>query len=94
MTTGVDKPSFQEYSIYTRQLPRHLISTANSTTMILRHCWSLPLLLSIFFISHANASVGDRLPEFRRCVEVCKDENCPGTSIRTCLVALMPRLTI
>ncbi|KIN04548.1 hypothetical protein OIDMADRAFT_191664 [Oidiodendron maius Zn] len=50
--------------------------------MILRHGWSLPLLLlSILFISRANASIGDKLPEFQRCVEVCKHENCPSTAI-------------
>jgi hypothetical protein len=42
-----------------------------NTTMILRHSWILPLLLlAILFLSRADASVGDRLPEFKRCVEV------------------------
>jgi hypothetical protein len=48
--------------------------------MILRQVWPLWL-----FIALAAASYGDRLPEFQRCVEVCKTENCQGnhqTTIR------------
>jgi hypothetical protein len=52
--------------------------------MILRHGLGWPLLLlGVLFVSTASGSIGDRLPEFRRCVEVCKTENCPSTSIRT-----------
>nr|XP_036583472.1 uncharacterized protein CTRU02_06597 [Colletotrichum truncatum]KAF6792515.1 hypothetical protein CTRU02_06597 [Colletotrichum truncatum] len=43
-----------------------------------------PLFLALFavlfvFAATVEASVGDRLPEFRECVQVCHDENCaPG----------------
>ncbi|KAK1752513.1 Per1-like-domain-containing protein [Echria macrotheca] len=36
------------------------------------------LLCALLFFGSATASVGDRLPEFRECVEVCKGENCVG----------------
>lgn len=39
-----------------------------------------PLLLGIvavlLFAAAATASTGDRLPEFRKCVEICTDNNC------------------
>ncbi|EEY19923.1 PER1 [Verticillium alfalfae VaMs.102] len=42
--------------------------------------WLSPLLCSIalllLFAVVVDASVGDRLPDFRECVEVCKQENC------------------
>jgi hypothetical protein len=44
--------------------------------MILRQCKKSPRLQAVlfiavcFFASNAYASVGDRLPEFRECVEV------------------------
>ncbi|KAK0748101.1 Per1-like-domain-containing protein [Apiosordaria backusii] len=40
--------------------------------------WILFLLFSILtlFTAPTLASVGDRLPEFRQCVEICKTENC------------------
>ena len=51
-------------------------SLINNTTMIVRQLWSLPLRLGFclvalgLLISHANASYGDRLPEYQQCVEV------------------------
>ncbi|RFU27438.1 hypothetical protein B7463_g8904, partial [Scytalidium lignicola] len=53
--------------------------------MVLRQLCSLPrlhfrafgLILGILLLaSHAHASVGDKLPEFKECVEVCINENC------------------
>ncbi|KAM0329950.1 hypothetical protein ACHAQA_004117 [Verticillium albo-atrum] len=42
--------------------------------------WLSPLLCSIvlilLFTVAVEASTGDRLPDFRECVEVCKQENC------------------
>ncbi|KAK4202235.1 Per1-like protein [Triangularia verruculosa] len=34
------------------------------------------LLVAVLFVAPTHASAGDRLPEFRQCVEVCKTENC------------------
>jgi post-GPI attachment to proteins factor 3 len=52
--------------------------------------WLTPLFLALtiaLLATTADASVGDRLPEFKECVDVCKHENCgPGkqhTPIRT-----------
>merc|ERR1711939_1013984 len=51
----------------------------NHNIMILRQACQLPLglliLLSIF-ANQALASYGDRLPSFKHCVKVCKEENC------------------
>ncbi|KAK5657057.1 hypothetical protein OQA88_3584 [Cercophora sp. LCS_1] len=33
---------------------------------------------ALLFASLAAASIGDRLPEFRECVEICKQQNCAG----------------
>ncbi|KAH8910617.1 Per1-domain-containing protein [Coniochaeta sp. PMI_546] len=37
---------------------------------------ALTLIIVLLLASPAHASVGDRLPEFRECVEVCERENC------------------
>ncbi|KFA74850.1 hypothetical protein S40288_03501 [Stachybotrys chartarum IBT 40288] len=51
---------------------------------------SLTVLLLLVFSPFASASVGDRLPEFRQCLQICKTENCgadqPHTPIRTFLI--------
>jgi len=51
--------------------------------MIVREFRSLPKLqlpllfvLLLILITRVHASVGDKLPEFRQCVEVCKETNC------------------
>ncbi|KAK2789768.1 hypothetical protein FQN52_005893 [Onygenales sp. PD_12] len=36
----------------------------------------LAFILVIFLIGRANASLGDRLPDFKECVRICRDENC------------------
>ncbi|OAA64963.1 Mn2+ homeostasis protein Per1 [Cordyceps fumosorosea ARSEF 2679] len=45
-----------------------------------RRIWAgtplLALLALVLFAGAATASVGDRLPEFRDCVQVCESENC------------------
>lgn len=44
--------------------------------MVLRQRLPLRLLGVFLFINLSLASYGDRLPEFRECVEVCENENC------------------
>lgn len=49
--------------------------------MIVRQKASLPvqILLALILsclLGYVHASVGDRLPEFQECIEVCKQENC------------------
>ncbi|KAL1883166.1 hypothetical protein Daus18300_000224 [Diaporthe australafricana] len=50
--------------------------------------WPRPLFLALaicllLFCASVHASVGDRLPEFRQCVEVCKQENCDPNKPQT-----------
>ncbi|KAK4174077.1 Per1-like-domain-containing protein [Triangularia setosa] len=60
----------------------------------LRKGASSPLLLLflILFATTAYASVGDRLPEFQQCVEVCKTENCPPAAHNPTPIPLHRRL--
>ncbi|KAF7936273.1 uncharacterized protein EAE98_002492 [Botrytis deweyae] len=45
--------------------------------MIIRHRLTVLLCIAVLgLLSVANASTGDRLPEFKQCVEVCQRENC------------------
>ncbi|KAH6662072.1 Per1-like protein [Halenospora varia] len=44
--------------------------------MVLRQRGSLLLLLILLLLPYSRASYGDRLPEFQKCVQVCKQENC------------------
>ncbi|KAF8865646.1 Per1-like protein [Acephala macrosclerotiorum] len=50
--------------------------------MILRQ-GALPLGLLLLLTPQVSASYGDRLPEFRHCVEVCKQENCASNHATT-----------
>ena len=34
------------------------------------------LLGLVIFIDYASASLGDRLPDFKDCVHLCRQENC------------------
>lgn len=37
-------------------------------------------LVVVLLAATADASIGDRLPEFQQCLDVCRGENCaPGT---------------
>jgi len=61
--------------------------------MILRQSFRLPLGLLLLaalclFATQVSASYGDRLPEFRRCVEV----NCPSFHLKSCLLINLPGL--
>ncbi|KYK55490.1 Protein PER1 like protein [Drechmeria coniospora] len=53
--------------------------------------WTRPLVLALvlaLFCGVANASIGDRLPEFRHCLEVCKSENCGSEKPHTAIPLL------
>ncbi|ATY63545.1 Mn2+ homeostasis Per1 [Cordyceps militaris] len=41
-----------------------------------RRIWAAALLALVLFAGAVTASVGDRLPEFKDCVQVCEAENC------------------
>ncbi|CAH0001250.1 unnamed protein product [Clonostachys byssicola] len=58
--------------------------------------WTLVLSLSlllVFFTDFAHASIGDRLPEFGQCLEICKTENC-GTGTAHTPIPLLHRLLL
>ncbi|PGH07118.1 hypothetical protein AJ80_08057 [Polytolypa hystricis UAMH7299] len=38
--------------------------------------WLLVFVVLVFIIGKSDASLGDRLPDFKECVKVCKTENC------------------
>ncbi|EEP82461.1 conserved hypothetical protein [Uncinocarpus reesii 1704] len=46
-----------------------------------RSPWFLAFCLWIFFIQTAKASLGDRLPDFKECVQVCILENCEKSPV-------------
>jgi len=43
-------------------------------------------VLALLFVHLAHASLGDRLPDFQRCIAECERENCgpDGPGIRMC----------
>ncbi|KAL2756858.1 hypothetical protein ACRALDRAFT_2102962 [Sodiomyces alcalophilus JCM 7366] len=51
-------------------MPRRLRAAAKPSPLLI--CALLLLLLA----ATVEASIGDRLPEFRECVQICKQENC------------------
>ncbi|KAH8662925.1 Per1-like protein [Tricladium varicosporioides] len=63
--------------------------------MILRKANILPLWLVILslFAFRAAASRGDKLPEFRRCVDICEKENC-GDGPGATTIPLLHRLLL
>lgn len=53
------------------------------------------ILATFLLFNVANASLGDRLPEFRECVRVCTHENCePGTLAHKTDTPLLNRLLL
>ncbi|KAM3075789.1 hypothetical protein ACMFMG_007915 [Clarireedia jacksonii] len=61
--------------------------------IILQRCILLVCLCTLALFGFANASVGDRLPEFKRCVEVCQQENC-GSGKEATAIPLLHRLLL
>ncbi|KAF2097359.1 Per1-like protein [Rhizodiscina lignyota] len=41
-----------------------------------QRCLTAIFLAGLLFMQFADASIGDRLPEFKSCVETCKETNC------------------
>ncbi|KAI1006428.1 hypothetical protein K3495_g1791 [Podosphaera aphanis] len=60
-------------------------------TWRLRKICSGWFVLLLLFASRALASYGDRLPEFKHCVQVCKRENCDSGEI---VIPLLHRLLL
>ncbi|KAK0731510.1 Per1-like-domain-containing protein [Lasiosphaeris hirsuta] len=52
------------------------------------------LLCSVLFSGPAAASVGDRLPEFRECVQICEHENCGADAEHHTPIPLYRRLLL
>ncbi|WPG99452.1 Hypothetical protein R9X50_00226600 [Acrodontium crateriforme] len=66
--------------LLTRTRWLHVPPTTKQCVMLTSRSWRLCLLsllgCTIFFAHHANASIGDRLPEFRSCVKDCTEDIC------------------
>ncbi|KAL2257714.1 hypothetical protein VTK26DRAFT_9270 [Humicola hyalothermophila] len=52
----------------------------------------LLLLISLLLVRPVVASIGDQLPEFKECVEICKQENCGADAAHRTPIPLHRRL--
>ncbi|KAA8567290.1 hypothetical protein EYC84_010324 [Monilinia fructicola] len=61
--------------------------------MIIRQRFTFLICFAVLgLLSFANASTGDRLPEFKQCVEVCQQENCDNGVGGATKIPLLHRL--
>lgn len=50
----------------------------------------ITIVIIIFLVGRSSASLGDRLPEFKECVQVCENENCKdGSTVLPLYLRLM-----
>lgn len=62
----VNAPLWGQYAPYSTQTCIMLYQELQ------RHCFVPVVLFTLFFGGRVQASLGDRLPEFRSCVDVCQ----------------------